>query len=119
LHTGDLAIVDDDGFIYHSARKKEIIKVGGKRISPKEIEEVILALNEVVDCTVEGIHDDILGEAIKATLVVNDVKSVYLTPKSIQEHCANSLAMHKVPQVVEFAEKMQLSSSGKKVKGKL
>ena len=54
LHTGDLAKVDDDGFIYLVARKKEIIKVGGKRVSPKEIEDVILSVPQVIDCTIKG-----------------------------------------------------------------
>ena len=54
LHTGDMAKKDEDGYIYLVARKKEIIKVGGKRISPKEIEEVIVSVPEVVDCTIEG-----------------------------------------------------------------
>jgi long-chain acyl-CoA synthetase len=61
LHTGDLATIDEEGYIYHSARKKEILKVGGKRVSPKEIEEVILRIPEVVDCSIEAIIDDILG----------------------------------------------------------
>jgi acyl-CoA synthetase (AMP-forming)/AMP-acid ligase II len=72
LHTGDMAKKDKDGFIYLVARKKEIIKVGGKRISPKEIEEVIVSVPEVVDCTIEGIYDELLGEAIKAIVVLKD-----------------------------------------------
>ena len=68
LHTGDLAKMDKDGFIYIVAREKEIIKVGGKRVSPKEIEEVILSVPSVVDCTIKGVYDDILGEALKAIL---------------------------------------------------
>ncbi|MDI9533881.1 MAG: AMP-binding protein, partial [Bacteroidota bacterium] len=62
LYTGDLGTVDEDGYIYLTARSKEIIKVRGKRISPKEIEAVILALPEVIDCTIEGVEDDIEGE---------------------------------------------------------
>lgn len=119
LCTGDLATVDEDGYIYHTARKKEIIKVGGKRISPKEIEEVILGIHEVVDCTVEGFTDDILGEAIKANVVVNNLKDTTFSEKYVKEHCAQHLAMYKIPHKVELVEKMNLSSSGKKVKGKL
>ena len=70
LHTGDLAKIDEDDFIYIVAREKEIIKVGGKRISPKEIEEVILSVPMVVDCTIKGVYDDVLGEGIKATVIV-------------------------------------------------
>ena len=53
--TGDLAKIDKDGFIFHAARKREIIKVGGRRVSPKEIEEVIVSIPGVVDCTVSSI----------------------------------------------------------------
>lgn len=119
LYTGDLATVDEDGYIYHSARKKEIIKVGGKRISPKEIEEVILGIHDVVDCTVEGFSDEILGEAIKASVVVNNLQESSFTEKFVIEHCAKHLAMHKIPHKIEFIERMNLSSSGKKIKGKL
>jgi acyl-CoA synthetase (AMP-forming)/AMP-acid ligase II len=55
LHTGDLATVDEEGYIYLTARKKEIIKVGGRRVSPKEIEEVIVSMPDVIDCSIEGI----------------------------------------------------------------
>ena len=58
----DMAKKDKDGYIYLVARKKEIIKVGGKRISPKEIEEVIVSIPEVVDCTIEGVYDEILAK---------------------------------------------------------
>jgi acyl-CoA synthetase (AMP-forming)/AMP-acid ligase II len=62
LHTGDLATVDQDGYIYLVGRKKEIIKVGGRRVSPKEIEAVIVSMPEVIDCNIEAVFDEILGE---------------------------------------------------------
>lgn len=116
LYTGDLATVDTDGFIYLTARKKEIIKVGGKRVSPKEIEEVIVTIPEVVDCTIEAIDDDLLGEAIKATLVVASLKENILTAENVQRYCAGKLASFKVPQVIEFIDKVEVNSAGKKVK---
>jgi len=69
LHTGDLAYMDEDGFYFHTARVKEIIKVGGRRISPKEIEEVIVSIPGVVDCSISGVFDEYLGEALKAEIV--------------------------------------------------
>lgn len=115
LYTGDLAVVDQDGYIYITARKKEIIKVGGKRISPKEIEEVIVMMEGVIDCTVEAQYDELLGEAIKVTVVVNE-NGKKITIDSLKQYCGTKLATYKVPTTVVFKESMKVSPSGKKVK---
>jgi len=116
LYTGDLAYKDEDGYFFHTARKKEIIKVGGKRISPKEIEEVIVSIPEVVDCTIEGLYDNVLGEAIKAKIVVGNLKNNILTKESVQEYCACKLSKFKVPQIIEFEDKIKVAATGKRVK---
>jgi acyl-CoA synthetase (AMP-forming)/AMP-acid ligase II len=121
LYTGDLGTVDEEGYIYLTARKNEIIKVGGKRISPKEIESVILEVPEVVDCTIEGIEDELLGEAIKATIVTNSGKEeekIKILEK-IKQHCSEHLALYKMPEKFELRDRLIISSSGKKVTGKL
>ncbi|MBN2349844.1 MAG: AMP-binding protein [Bacteroidales bacterium] len=118
LYTGDLATKDTDGFIYHRARKKEIIKVGGKRISPKEIEEVILSIPEVVDCTISSISDDILGEAIKAVVVMDKKNQEIIDEKKIKKYCSEKLALYKIPQIIEITDKLKIASTGKKVKSK-
>ena len=119
LYTGDLGTVDEDGYIFLTARKKEIIKVGGKRISPKEIEAVILELPEVVDCTIEGIEDELLGEAIKATIVIKPENGKEALLEKIKYHCSKHLALHKVPKIFELNEQLVISATGKKIKGKL
>lgn len=119
LYTGDLGTVDNDGYIYLTARKKEIIKVGGKRISPKEIEAVILEIPEVVDCTIEGVEDQLLGEALKATIVIRSDNGQDKMLDKIKQHCANHLALYKVPQIFELKEQLVISATGKKIKGKL
>jgi len=116
LHTGDLATVDDEGFIYLTARKKEIIKVGGKRVSPKEIEEVIVSLPYVVDCSITGVYDDLLGETIKATVVVNLDLNREPDPDEIKKFCAGKLALYKIPKIIEFTDKITISNTGKKIK---
>ncbi len=118
LYTGDLAKVDEDGFIYHAARKKEIIKVGGKRVSPKEIEEVIVSIPGVVDCTITPVEDEVLGEAIKAVLVKNDSVD-QLDSDKVKQFCSTKLASYKIPHFIEFTSKMQVNAAGKKVKGTL
>jgi acyl-CoA synthetase (AMP-forming)/AMP-acid ligase II len=116
LYTGDLGTVDKDGYIYLTARKKEIIKVRGKRISPKEVEAVILELTEVIDCTVEGIDDEIEGEMLKATVVIRKDAVSRVTEESILKHCSKHLALYKIPHLYELKEELTISATGKKIK---
>jgi acyl-CoA synthetase (AMP-forming)/AMP-acid ligase II len=116
LYTGDMAKIDHDGFIYLTARKKEILKVGGKRVSPKEIEEVILSVPEVLDCTIEGVDDDLLGEAIKATVVLTGAYDKLEMKDKVLKRCREKLSLYKIPQLLEFTEKLNVNSTGKKIK---
>jgi long-chain acyl-CoA synthetase len=119
LYTGDMAKVDQDGFIYLVSRKKEIIKVGGNRVSPKEIEEIILSFSEVVDCTIEGIYHELLGEAIKATVVLTCSNDKLQMEEKILTRCREKLTRYKVPQVLEFANNLHINSTGKKLKNNI
>lgn len=111
LHTGDLARVDDEGFIYIVSRKSEMIKSGAHRISPKEIENVIADVPEVYEVAVVGWPDLILGEAIWAFLVPKENCS--LDHGAILRHCRTHLASFKVPhKLVELAE-LPKTTSGK------
>ena len=114
LHTGDLAKTDKDGFIYIVARKKEILKVRGKRVSPKEIEEVILSVPEVIDCTISGFDDNLLGEAIQATITLNTLHNKDQIKENILQKCAKHLAAHKIPQKFVFKNTILMSATGKK-----
>jgi long-chain acyl-CoA synthetase len=116
LYTGDLGTVDEDGYIYLTARSKEIIKVGGKRISPKEIEAIILQIPEVVDCTIEGIEDQIQGEALKATVVLRKGTLETVTEEFIKQHCSKHLALFKIPQIFDLKDDLTISPTGKKIK---
>lgn len=115
LYTGDLGTIDKDGYIYLTARKKEIIKVGGKRVSPKEIEEVIDRLPGVIDSTIEAIEDELLGEAIKATVIVNAIE-VDLSEEKIRRYCSLNLSNYKIPTVIDIRKEMIISATGKKIK---
>lgn len=116
LYTGDMATIDEDGYIFIQSRKKEIIKVRGIRISPKEIEEVIVTFPGVIDCSIEAIADEITGEALKAIVYINEADRTGFTPELIRAHCAKHLSIHKVPQEIAFESKLVFNASGKKTK---
>ena len=115
LYTGDLGRMDEDGFIFLTARKKAIIKIGGHRISPKEIEEIIVSIPEVVDCTVVSVEDDLLGEAIKANVVVGEAYNQEELRNEILKLCKQKLSPIKIPKLIDFTLEMGVNSSGKKV----
>jgi acyl-CoA synthetase (AMP-forming)/AMP-acid ligase II len=111
LHTGDLARCDEDGYLYIVGRNTEMIKSGAHRISPKEIEEIILEHEAVAETAVVGRRDPILGEAICAVVVLRDGQSV--TEKDILIHCSQNLPAFKVPKYVRFAPSLPKTQSGK------
>jgi len=111
LHTGDLATVDEDGYIYIRSREKHIIKSAGNRVSPKEIESAIMELPGVVDCVVIGVPDDLLGEVPKAVVLV--AEGAALTRKSVLAHCRSRLTTFKVPKYVEFVAELPFTHAGK------
>ena len=117
LHTGDIGTVDKDGFIYVLAREKEYLKVSGERISPKEIEDVIVSLPSVVDCSIIGVEDDILGEAIKAFIVLES--SASLSKDDIVNFCNQRLSSTKLPKFIEFIDEIPVSATGKKLRSEL
>ncbi|KOA20365.1 long-chain-fatty-acid--CoA ligase [Clostridium homopropionicum DSM 5847] len=112
LYTGDLAKVDEEGYIYIVSREKNIIKSGGNRVSPKEIEDIIVKIPEVVECAVIGVEDDILGEAVKAFVVLTEENSL-IDSKYIIDFSSKHLPSYKTPKYVEFLKKLPKNSSGK------
>jgi len=111
LHTGDLAHFDDDGYIFIDGRSSDMIKTGANRVSPKEIEEVILELEGVEEVAAVGVADDILGQVIKAVLVVSPGAS--LEKRIVQAHCHKNLAQYKIPKFIDFVSELPKTSSGK------
>jgi acyl-CoA synthetase (AMP-forming)/AMP-acid ligase II len=117
LYTGDLARVDEEGFIYVQDRARDFIKTGGKRVGAKELEDVISELQDVVETAVIGIPHSTLGEAIKVYLVVrSDAK---LSKEDVRRHIAGRLEVHKVPEAIEFTDSLPKNSAGKVLKPKL
>ena len=109
-HTGDLFKRDEDGFFYFVGRKDDIIKSRGEKVAPKEVENVLYALAGVIEVAVVGVPDPLLGQAIKAFIVVNDAS---LTPQAVLAHCRRNLEDLMVPKHVEFRSELPKTSSGK------
>jgi long-chain acyl-CoA synthetase len=111
LHTGDLFRTDEDGYLYFVARKDDIIKSRGEKVSPKEVENVLYALPGVREAAVMGVPDPILGMAIKAILVV--APEAGLEPKDVIRHCSRHLEDFMVPKLLEFRNELPRTESGK------
>ncbi len=113
LFTGDLATVDDDGFIYIVGRSKNIIKSGGYRVSPNEIENEILSLEKFKGCVVFGIPDEIMGEAVIAVIQATKTVNEDDLRREVLAHCTRRLPSYKVPKKIFFIDEFPLNSSNK------
>lgn len=111
LHTNDLARIDEDGFFYIVGRRNDIIKVGANRVSPQEIEEVLTACPDVYEAAAVGVPDELLGEKIKAVVVLK--QDTNLSECDLLKHCHKYLPPYKVPAILEFRESIPKSPSGK------
>jgi len=116
-YSGDLFRMDDEGYFYFVARKDDIIKSRGEKVAPKEIETIIYNLEGVIEVAVIGVPDPILGEAIKAFVVV--AEGVDLTEADVMRHCRANLEDVLVPKYVEFCRELPKTSSGKIIKPQL
>lgn len=111
LLTGDLFRMDEDGYLYFVARKDSLIKSRGERIAPREIENVLYALPEVLVARVTGEPHEILGQAIKAEIVLRN--GARITANQVKAYCQQQLEDFKIPQIVEFVDSLPVSDSGK------
>jgi amino acid adenylation domain-containing protein len=111
LHTGDLFRADEDGYLYFVARKDDVIKTRGEKVSPVEVENAIHALPEVREAVVVGVPDPILGQAIHAVVVAE--VGACLTEQAVIRHCAGHLEDFMVPRSVEFRDSLPKTDTGK------
>lgn len=111
LHTGDLFRADTEGYLYFVGRKDDIIKSRGEKVSPKEVENVLYALEGVREAAVVGVPDEILGRAIKAIVVLAD--GTTLGAREIIAHCRARLEDFMVPREVEFRAALPKTGTGK------
>jgi len=111
FHSGDIAYMDEDGFAYIVDRKKDMINVGGEKVFPSEVEDMMLDHPQIKDLVIVGIPDEIKGEAPKAFIQLQDGQTA--TEADIKAYCKAKMAPYKVPVAVEFIEEVPRSASGK------
>lgn len=111
LYTGDIATMDEDGYLYIVGRKKDMIIASGYNIYPSEIEEVLYAHPAISEAVVYGIPHTYRGETVKATIVLR--QGMQATEDEIIEWCAERLAKYKYPRVIEFREALPKTAVGK------
>lgn len=110
-YSGDLVKKDEEGFIYFVGRRDTLIKSSGFRISPTEVEEVLMRSGWLQEAAVVGIPDEMLGQAVKAFVVPKE--GIYFEANSLLTFCAEQAPRHMVPKIVEFLDKLPQTSSGK------
>jgi fatty-acyl-CoA synthase len=117
LHTGDLAVMDENGYVRITGRAKDMIIRGGENIYPREIEEFLYTHPDVSDVQVYGVPDEKYGEQVAAAIKKRPDSE--LTAEDVMEYCRENIARYKVPEYVDFVEDYPMTASGKIQKYKL
>jgi long-chain acyl-CoA synthetase len=111
LYTGDLARIDEDGFIFIEGRKKELIIVHGCNVYPREVEEVFCSHPAVAEAAVIGVPDESRGEVPKAFIVLTEGQNT--TQKELKTFCQDKLATYKVPHQIDIIDSLPKTATGK------
>jgi fatty-acyl-CoA synthase len=117
LHTGDLAIMDENGYCKITGRIKQMIIRGGENIYPKEIEEFLYTHPKISDIQVYGVPDRKYGEQVMAAVILK--KGMEMTEDEVRDFCRGKIANYKVPKYVKFVDGYPMTASGKIQKFKL
>ena len=111
LHTDDLFRIDEDGYLFFIGRRDDILKVGGHKVSPREIEEVLCQMPDVHEAAVVGMPDPVWGQAVKAHVVLRESASA--TEDDVIRFCKARLRAFMVPKSVSFSRDLPKTESGK------
>ncbi len=111
FYTGDMARVDDDGYYYIVDRKNDMIVKGGFNVYPVEIEKFLLSHPAIKEAAVIGVPDHILGEEVKACIVINS--GMTLTAEELDQYCRQRMARYKCPRYIQFFQRLPKNSLGR------
>ena len=112
LHTGDLAVMDEDGYVRITGRAKDMIIRGGENVYPREVEEFLYTHPDVVDAQVIGVPDERYGEELMAWVQLRDGAEP-LTAESLRAFCTGRLAHYKIPRYVKIVDGFPMTVTGK------
>jgi fatty-acyl-CoA synthase len=111
LYTGDLATIDDEGFVYIKDRKKDMFISGGMNVYPAEIEKIYVEHPKINDAAVIGTPDPKWGEVGKAFIVLKDGQA--MTQGEAIEFCTEKIAKYKIPKSIQFVDELPKTAAGK------
>jgi amino acid adenylation domain-containing protein len=111
LYTGDYCKMDEEGYLYFVGRMDDIIKSRGEKVAPKEVENALMNIQGVKEAAVIGVADEILGQAVKAYVVLE--KGVTLGEKDLQKECQKRLESFMVPKHFAFVDELPKTTTGK------
>ncbi|OJT65577.1 AMP-binding protein [Bacillus licheniformis] len=117
LHTGDLAVMDEEGYCRITGRLKDMIIRGGENIYPREIEEFLYKHPDILDVQIVGVPDETFGEEVSAWIKLKSGAS--MTADELKEYCKGKIARYKIPRYIAFVEEFPMTASGKVQKFKL
>lgn len=117
MHTGDVAVMDDDGYVTISGRIKDMVIRGGENIYPREIEEFLFTHPAIRDVSVVGVPDETYGEQLCAFVILQEGHE--LTVEDLHAHCRGKIAHFKIPHYVRFVDAFPMTVTGKIQKFKL
>ena len=117
MHTGDIANIDQEGYVQIVDRGKDMIISGGENVASAEVEMAIYKFPAVMECAVIGVPDPKWGEAVKALVVLKP--DMQATEKEIIDHCGTILSKFKLPRSVDFVSELPKTGTGKILKREL
>ena len=115
-HTGDVVYYDQDGYFWFVSRIDDVIKTSGYRVGPFEVESALMTHPAVLECAVTAVPDDLRGQIVKATIVLNKEykeKASDSLVKELQAHVKRETAPYKYPRIIDFVDELPKTISGK------
>lgn len=111
LHTGDIAVMDEEGYVEITGRIKDMIIRGGENIYPREVEEFLYTHEDVLDVQVIGVPDEKYGEELMAWVILKEGRE--LSKEELKTFCHGEISRHKIPKYIEFVSEYPMTASGK------